>query len=185
MHFSGGTAWCYDTDMNTFRKLALAGLLVALPLSAATVKLPPVAIATSLQSALNERYGADEGAVLEQAVTQSLGRALKAAGASLDAAAALRIEVSIEDAVPTHPTRWQLQRNPSLDYLRSVSRGGAHLVAVLRGANGQIIDRVDYDHYAMSIEDASLSGSAWGDAMLTIDRFAAEVVKAWRRHRDA
>lgn len=168
--------------MNTFCKLALGGLLVALPLGAEAVKLPPVTIAPSLQSALIERYGADERAVLGEAVTRSLERAFKAAGASLDDAAPLRIEVSIEDAVPTHPTRWQLQRNPSLDYLRSVSRGGAHLVAVLRGADGQVIDRVDYDHYAMSIEDASLSGSAWGDAMLTIDRFATQVVKAWRRH---
>ncbi len=163
-------------------KLVLASLLVALPLGAEAVKLPPVTIAPSLQSALNERYGADERAVLGEAVTRSLERALKAAGASFDDAAPLRIEVSIEDAVPTHPTRWQLQRNPSLDYLRSVSRGGAHLVAVLRGADGQVIDRVDYDHYAMSIEDASLSGSAWGDAMLAIDRFATQVVKAWRRH---
>ncbi len=168
--------------MHIYCKLVLASLLVALPLGAEAVKLPPVTIAPSLQSALNERYGADERAVLGEAVTRSLERALKAAGASFDDAAPLRIEVSIEDAVPTHPTRWQLQRNPSLDYLRSVSRGGAHLVAVLRGADGQVIDRVDYDHYAMSIEDASLSGSAWGDAMLAIDRFATQVVKAWRRH---
>ena len=168
--------------MKTFCKLALAGLLVALPLSAATVKLAPVTIAPSLQSVLHERYGADEGAVLGEAATLSLGRALKAAGATIDDTAPLRIEVSIEDAVPTHPTRWQLQRNPSLDYLRSVSRGGAHLVAVLRGADDQVVERVDYDHYAMSIEDASLSGSAWGDALITIDRFATQVLKAWRRH---
>lgn len=161
---------------------ASAAMFLALPLSAATVRLSPVVIATPLQSKLDTRFGAAEGAVLGQAVTRSLGRSLEAAGASLDDGSPVRIEVSIEDAMPSHPTRLQLQRNPSLDYLRSISLGGAHLHAVLRGADGRVLDHVDFDRYAMSLDLVSSSADAWGDALLAIDGFAAQVVKSWRRH---
>jgi hypothetical protein len=159
-----------------------AAVLAAPPVGAASVALAPVTIGAPLQSALHDRYGEAEGAVLQDAVTKSLSAALRKAGGSLDGAAALRIEVSIEAATPTHPTRRQLNENPSLDYLKSVARGGATLHAVLRDAGGKQIDRVDYDRYAATLDEASLSGSAWGDALLAIDRFAAQVVKAWRRH---
>ena len=164
--------------------MLLAGLGAALPLCAASVALARVTISAPLRAALHDRFGAEEGAVLEAAVAERLGRSLKVAGASLDAAAALRIEVSIEDATPTHPTRHQLQLNPALDYLRSVARGGAHLRAVLRTADGRVLDSVEYDHYAMSLDETSLSADAWGDARLTIERFSEQVVKSWRRHAD-
>jgi hypothetical protein len=162
--------------------LALAGLGISSRLEAAAVGLAPVAIGAPLQAALHDRYGAAEGPVLQQAVAQSLSRALKAAGASLEDSATQRIEVTIEQAVATHPTREQLASSPGLDYLRSIARGGARLRAVLRDAHGQVIDHLEYDDYAASLEEASLSGSAWGDALMAFDRFATHLAHTWRHH---
>ena len=162
--------------------LAAAGLLIAPSLEAAPVVVEPVTIAASFQKVLHERYGDDEGPVLQKAVTESLSRALKAAGASIGDAAPLHIEVSIEQAIATHPTRKQLLDSPGLDYLQSVARGGAQLRAVLRDAQGKIIDKFDYDRYAASLREASMSASAWGDAQLAFDGFATELVRSWRQH---
>jgi hypothetical protein len=160
----------------------LAGPGAGFPVVAAAVRIAPAAVADALQAALRDRYGTAEGPVLQAAVAESLGRALKAAGATPDDAAALRLEVSIEDAAPTHPTRHQLELNPSLDALRSVSRGGARLHAVLRGADGKEVDHVDYDYYAMSLEQVSAAGDAWADARVAIRRFSARVASCWRRN---
>ena len=160
----------------------LTGLCAVLPGYAAPVRVAPATVGATLQAALHDRYGVEEGPVLQAAVAESLGRALKAAGAAPDDSAALRVEVSIEDAAPTHPTRHQQQLNPSLDPLSSVSLGGARLRAVLRGVDGKEIDHVDYDYYAVSLDQVSPSGNAWADARVTIQRFSDQVVKAWRRH---
>ena len=162
---------------------ALAVPLGAAPAAqAAAVTLAPVAISAALQADLQKKYGADEGAVLGESVRSKVERELKDAGASLADGAPVRIEISIESAVPTHPTRWQLQQNPSLDYLRSISRGGARLTAVLRGANGQQLERVEFDRYAPTLREASMSGGAWGDADRAFEGFATQLAKAWRRH---
>ena len=160
----------------------LLALTVALPLSAATVMLAPATVAAPLQAKLHDRYGAEEAAVLQSVVAEHLNRAFKAAGVSTDAAAPLHIEVSIEDAEPTHPTRHQVDLNPSLDPVSSVSRGGAHLRALLRGADGKEVDHVDYDYYAATIELVSPSHDAWADARIAIERFSDQVVTAWRHH---
>lgn len=161
--------------------VAPACALVAGPaVASAVVTIAPVAIGETLQKALKDRYGVDEAQDLEQAVTKSLSRSLKGVGAE-QGGAAIRIEVLIDAATPTHPTRRQMSENPSLDYLASVSRGGAELHAVLRNASGQVLDKVAYDYYAYSIREASMSASAWGDAYLAIDRFADQVAKACQR----
>ncbi len=165
---------------------ALVGALAAGPAataaaSATTVSVAPVAIGATLQKALQDRYGVDEARELQQAVTQSLSRSLKGVGAQPGEAAAIRIEVLIDSATPTHPTRRQMSENPSLDYLGSVSRGGAELRAVLRNADGQVLDHVAYDYYAYTLHEASMSGAAWGDAYIAIDRFADQVARHWRR----
>jgi hypothetical protein len=168
--------------------LAGAGVLAPPALEAASVAVAPVTIGESLQAALRERYGTDEGPVLQQAADESLSRALKDAGAPLAGTEAvagagpLRIEVSIEEAVATHPTRRQLTDSPGLDYTRSIARGGARLHAVLRDADGKMIDQLDYDRYALSLQEASLSGGAWGDALLAFDGFAAQVIRSWRHY---
>ena len=148
---------------------------------AAAVTVGPVAIGETLQKALKDRYGVDEAQDLQNAVTQSLSRSLKKAGAEQGEAAAIRIEVLIDSAIPTHPTRRQLSENPSLDFLASVSRGGAQLHAVLRNADGKVLDRVAYDYYANTLREASMSGSAWGDAYIAINRFSDQVARHWRQ----
>ena len=173
--------------LRTLFLTALLGALAASPWAAAAadagaaVSVGPVAIGDTLQKALKDRYGVDEGRELQQAVTQSLSRSLKGVGAEQGEGAAIRIEVLIDSATPTHPTRRQMSENPSLDYLASISRGGAELHAVLRNASGQVLDHVAFDYYAYSLREASMSASAWGDAYLAIDRFADQVAKAWQR----
>jgi hypothetical protein len=160
----------------------MAGFCAGFAVNAATVRVSSASLSAALQGALHDRYGVAEGPVLQAAVAESLGRELKAAGATPDDSAALRIEVAIEDAVPTHPTRHQMDMNPSLDPLRSVSLGGARLRAVLRGADGKEVDHVDYDHYAVAFDQVSPSGDAWADARVSIQRFAAQVAESWRRN---
>ena len=150
--------------------------------AATAVAIAPVQISASLRKALHDQYGAAEAAVLQEAVAQRLQRALTGAGATVSPSAPVRIDVSIERAVPSHPTRYQMQLNPSLDPMRSISLGGAHLHAVLRGADGKPIDEVDYDHFATSLQEVSPSADAWSDARVTIERFSDLVVKSWRRH---
>jgi hypothetical protein len=157
-----------------------AGLAVAAA-PAAAVSVGPVAIGETLQKALKDRYGVDEAQDLQKAVTESLARSLKEAGAEQGEAAAIRIEVLIDEAIPTHPTRRQMNENPSLDYLASVSRGGAELHAVLRSADGKVLDHVAYDYYAYSLREVSMSGGAWGDAYLAINRFSDQVARHWRQ----
>lgn len=163
--------------------LALIAGFSAAPLLAATaVEVAPVQISAPLQKALHDQYGAPEASVLQQAVAERLQRAFTSAGATVSSPAPLRVEVSIERAMPSHPTRYQMQRSPSLDPMLSISLGGAHLHAVLRGADGKPIDEVDYDHFATSFQEASPSHDAWSDARVAIDRFSDLVVKSWRRH---
>ena len=160
--------------------LSLAGGYAAASM-AAPVTIAPVVIGEPLQKSLNDRYGVAEAQELQAAVVQSLTRSLKRVGAEPGAGAPVRIEVLIDSATPTHPTRRQMNENPSLDYLASVSRGGAQLHAVLRSADGKALDRVAYDYYANTLHEVSQSASAWGDAYLAMDRFADQVAKAWQR----
>jgi hypothetical protein len=168
--------------LRTVLPLALVWACAADPASAAAaVSIAPVTIGATLQKALQERYGVDEAQELQKAVTASLTRSLKGVGAEAGETAPVRIEVAIVSATPTHPTRRQLNENPSLDYLRSVSKGGADLHAVLRDANGKVLDKVAYDYYAYTLREASMSASPWGDAYIAIDRFADQVAKKWQR----
>jgi hypothetical protein len=155
------------------------------PLFAASgaVTVSPVAISAPLQAALHKQYGDAEAAVLQSAVKDRLERSLNSDAASNSGASPKRIEVTIDDAKPSHPTRYQMQENPSIDPLRSRSLGGARLHAVLRGADGKVLDQVDYKDYATSFQEASPSGDAWADARVTIERFSDLVVKSWRRSR--
>lgn len=139
-----------------------------------------VVISEPLQKALAANYGQEEAAVLQQTVNDSLMQAMKRAG--LAQRPELRSEVLISDARPSHPTRHQQSKNPSIDPVRSISLGGATLSAVLRDAAGHELDRVSYDHYASSLAEASASLDPWSDARLTINRFADQVAESYRRH---
>ncbi|TGY87601.1 hypothetical protein E5163_14285 [Marinicauda algicola] len=81
-----------------------------------------------------------------------------------------RIDLVLLDAEPNRPTFRQLSRNPGLS-MQSFSRGGARIEAQIRGEDGQIVDRFEYDWYTRDIEDAFYRG-VWTDAERAIDRFA-------------
>jgi hypothetical protein len=174
--------------MRCILSLSLAGAFalittttaIAATPAAAAVAPDTVVIAERLQKALATNYGSEEGVVLQRTVADSLARAMQHAG--LTARADLRLEVLLSDARPSHPTRHQLSANPALDFVRSKSLGGATLSAVLRDANGKELERVSFDRYATMLSEVSPALEAWADARLAIDRFADEVVKAYRRH---
>lgn len=139
-----------------------------------------IRIADPLQQALTSNYGSEEAQVLQQAISESVAWALKRAGLVADLQP--HTEVLLSDARPSHPTRHQQSANPSLDAVRSISLGGATLSAVLRDAEGKELERVAMDRYASSLQEASASLDPWADARLTIDRFADQLVRAYRRH---
>ena len=153
--------------------------------AADAVTLAPVAIGQSLQNILHSQFGDAEGQVLQQAVSISLVRSLKRAGAALGTPDARRLEVLISDARPSHPTRLQMDQNPAMDPIRSRSLGGASLAAVLRGADGHEIDRVSWSHYAATFDTAALAYDPWADARLAIDMFATQVARSYQRHTQA
>ena len=140
-----------------------------------------IVIADPLQKMLAGNYGSEEAQVLQQAISDSVARAAKRAG--IAPGATPRTEVLLSDARPSHPTRHQQSTNPSIDPVRSISLGGANLSAVLRAADGTELERVSFDHYASSLQEASSSLDPWSDARLTIDRFADRLVQAYRRHQ--
>ena len=139
-----------------------------------------ISIAEPLQKKLAASYGSAEAQVLQQAINDSVARAVQRAG--LAPAALPRTEVLLSDARPSHPTHHQQGANPSIDPVRSISLGGATLSAVLRGADGKELERVSADHYANSLQEASASLDTWSDARLSIDRLADQLVKAYRGH---
>jgi len=169
----------------------LAALLAALlsvnhaATAADAVTLAPITVGQSLQDILASQFGDAEGAVLQQAVSESLLRALRRAGGAVGAPGALRLEVLISDARPSHPTRRQMNENPALDPIRSWSLGGATLDAVLRGADGQELERVSWRHYATSFDTAALAYDPWADARVAIDMFANQVARSYQRYTRA
>ena len=106
------------------------------PLFAATgaVTVSPVVISAPLQAALHKQYGDAEAAVLQSAVKDRLERSLNSDAASNSGASPKRIEVTIDDAKPSHPTRYQIQENPQP---RSAAFQVPGWSTVARGAAGR------------------------------------------------
>jgi len=149
--------------------LSLAGVADAeAPAPAAAVE---VSIAPRFEAELKNTYGADQGEVLKRAITDALASRLATR------ARAVRVEVVLEWAKPTHPTPLQLEREPGLDFLRSISPGGADLRATLHGADGRELGQVSYSYYAPDLHLASRAGEAWADARVSIGRFADAVAR--------
>ena len=138
--------------------LATMGLRLA---DDVAITLAPVSIADALQEQLDSSYGTAEAAVLRRAVAESLAGTLQSAGARVVPNGVATIEVTIEEATPSHPTSYQSARNPSIDRHNSVSLGGAMLSAVLRGTQGQVIDRVSVRRYARNLAEVSNSPDPW------------------------
>jgi hypothetical protein len=150
--------------------LALLGLLAA---TTAVAGSPPinVTISPALTEHLDRSLGVEEGPVLQRIVTQAVTKAI-APDRCRDTA---RIDITLREADPSHPTRRQLVDQPGLDFLRSKSIGGAALSAKLFNADGQVIDTVDYRRYPPTLQFGSVAADTWSDARLAIDDFAAKL----------
>ena len=150
--------------------VAILGLfsssLLGAPPYTLTVTLAPTVI-----QRLNTSLGIAEGPTLERIVSEAVARAVVPSRCSSTS----HIDVSVDEAEPTHPTRRQLLDQPSLDFLRSKSIGGAALTARLLDANGTVIDSFNYRRFAIDIYQASPAAETWSDARLAVDLFAAKL----------
>jgi hypothetical protein len=152
----------------------------ALLLLAAGIRADPatlrIDISSRLQDKLKSVYGSAEAAVLRRDVADQLSRPLARGCGSKGRL--LTVEVMIEDAQPSHPTRKQVSAAPSVDSLASHFLGGARLSSRLRGADGSIHARIVEEYYPATLAIASASGSTWADAQVAIGRFASKVAVA-------
>lgn len=156
----------------------LAGAaMLAFAHGASAVTLSAVSYSPEFQTALDDELGAREGAHLSAAVTEAVEAALAARGASVGASGG-SIELSIVDADPNRPTMQQLIERPSLDS-RSISIGGAELRAVIRSADGQVLEEVNYRRYDHSLSDLQGAATTWTGAHRAIRRFANRVADAY------
>ena len=161
--------------------VALAALAFAQ--SAAAVTIAPVSFSPEFETELNDELGAREGDVLREDVEGAVAAALARRGVTVGDGGGT-IEVVIVDADPNRPTWQQLSDEPSLDYIRSFSIGGAELRGVVRGANGEVLTEVEHSRYNTSITE--LGGmppaSTWFEARSVIRRFANKVADAYVAH---
>lgn len=157
--------------------LAFAGSAAAAP-----VTLAPISFSADFQESLDSNYGAREGEYLREAVIDSVGRALERRGAALDQTGGLSVEITIVNAEPNRPTMQQLRYDPSLDPMRSVSIGGAELVAVIRGADGRVLEEVRHRRFNHSLDDLVGPPTTWTEARRAINQFATKVADAYTAH---
>lgn len=162
--------------------IALAALAFAQTAAAQTVALAPVSFSAEMQTELEEELGVREAEVLQDAVTRAVSQALTRRGASLAETGALRVEIEILDADPNRPTMEQLADQPGLDSIRSVSVGGAELHAILRAADGRVLEEVSYRRYDYDIGEAERANATWGTARRAIRQFATKVADAYVAH---
>lgn len=165
-----------------FALTAIAALAFAGSAAAAPVTVAPVSFSSEFQDSLDSDYGVREGEYLREAVVDSVGRALAHRGASLDQTGGLSVEVTIVRARPNRPTMQQLRYNPSIDPMRSVSIGGAELVAVIRGSDGGVVAEVRHSRFNHSLEDLVGPPTTWTEARRAINQFATKVADAYVAH---
>jgi len=156
--------------------LLIGAAALALASAALAQTIEPVSFSPNFQEELEDEYGVEEGQYLNETLTRFVAEALERRGARADGA---RIELTIVDARPNRPTRKQQFDQPSIDFLRSVSVGGAELHAVIRDGSGAVIDEVDHRYYASDLRQAAMSADVWGDARRAMRRFAVKVADAY------
>jgi hypothetical protein len=158
----------------------LAAFSIHTAFAASRVDIAPITFSAPLIARLHNDLGDEEIPALQQLVSSAVNKSIgsKACGK------ALRIQIQIEDAAPTHPTRWEMANDPSIDFLHSRSVGGADLTGRLLGADGRALATVSYRRYAPDIRTTSVVADAWADARLTVDQFASELAGACRAQED-
>ena len=152
------------------------GLVLAAPVFGGDGVTVPVKLSPKLEALLRDKYGADEGPLLGSYVADSLSKAMHHA----DTGCKYPLEVTIEDAQPTHPTRKQQADNPAVDPIRTVYVGGAELTGRVRNSAGLELATVKYRRYAPTIRWVTPGADYWGDAHLTMDQFTSQLLAACR-----
>jgi hypothetical protein len=166
-----------------FLGLSLSALLLATGLPAQAQPKPPagppvsdiqVGIGPDLRrKAADQHYGQGDVNHLADELHRDLQRELSQAGRL--GPGGVRLELSITDAAPDHPTQEQMERQPSLDYLRSVGKGGATIDGFeIRPDGGR--RKIHFTYFEDSLR-MSRGQSTWGDAENTLDWFARDYAK--------
>jgi hypothetical protein len=147
--------------------IALASLLLASAPLAATAQphhLPPISdvsvrIGPQLEARASE-YGQRDLDMLAGELKKDVENELRRAGRLGPGGA--RLELTITDAKPNHPTMKQLGDQPGLDYMRSVGKGGATIEGVEIQPNG--VRRPVHFSYTEESLRMARGQSTWGDA---------------------
>ncbi len=160
---------------------AMAAALIQSSQAADAVNVAPVTLSPSLMKRMHDSFGDREIPALQKLVADAVHKQM-GSGACGKAA---NIQIQIEDATPTHPTRWQMENDPSLDFLYSKSVGGAELTGRLLGADGRALTTVAYRRFAPDIYRISMAADPWADAQVTVDRFASKLIGACRAQEAA
>jgi len=132
---------------------------------------PVVGVAPAYETALRTTYGEPEDPVLRRIVGERVSVALHAR----DCGGASRLEITLLDARPTHPTDKQIDDNAAIDRLRTHYLGGASFVARLLTADGNELKSLRYDWYAQNDHLGSKAAEPWGDVRLASEGLGAEL----------
>lgn len=160
---------------------AALSVVFASTATAGPVVVQPLAVDQKLQTKFEEDYGAREISELSRALSSALESELRDAGGAVSATGPVTIETTLIDTKPSKPTLAQLGQKPGLDYIRSISLGGAELRARLIAADGRVLNEVTYDWYEHDLLTMP-APSTWYDARRAIRRFAAKVAEAYQPH---
>jgi hypothetical protein len=160
---------------------AVAALLLAPALPAAQSGSPsqPIPIAVTFApsaAAKMQRYGESQRETLQSAIASAVSRQSSCSAVP----AGLEVDVTVQDVAPTRPTMKQQTDDPTLDPVRTKYLGGAALSGEVRDANQQVVARVSYRYFPLSLPLGSVSLDPWADARLAIDGFAAKLGAACR-----
>ncbi len=159
----------------------LTPLLVQIAPAASRIEIAPITFSPPLMAQLHDNFGDDEIPALQQLVSAAVDKAL----GSTACGKAVGVQIEIENAAPTRPTRSQMQKDPSIDFVHSKSVGGADLTGRLIGADGQVVATVPFRRYAPDIRTISAAAESWADARLAIDQFADKLSAACRAQEAA
>ena len=124
-----------------------------------------------------ERYGKDEGAVLQARIQTAVARACEKAHVP----AGITFAITVEDIAPTYPTPEQLNASPALDPVKTRYLGGADLTGYLRDSHHQVLATIKHRYFPPSLKWRSRSFDPWADANVAIEQFANQMGAACRR----
>ncbi len=155
----------------------LAFALWAPAQAAPASELSPAAVTFAPQYAgtFEQKYGADQVAVLRSEIVDLVSRSLKSAGSRCS----LGLDVTVDRAAPTHPTMKQQMDNPSLSAFSTVFRdSGAALTGHVLDASGHVLTTVRYEDFHGYQPGLSPARDPWSEARVAIDSFSQRLVDA-------